>query len=225
MEWVAVVFRPEVLDMAVATKSQYWTTRTNGEDPTDPDSEHHNEAWTSTGSGGSASGDYWLIDGTNYLTISPSTNDLTLFVGIFYSDSTDLPADGTTLMRLTNATHQVQVQSDGTATGLKLVGATTVAVSGILDLTQAEDDPFITLLRLTLDSAGNAKLYVQEAMEDELGDDASYSVVGASGSWSGAQEIKWGSNSGKPSGARLTEHIMGHSILMNWLIRASINLL
>ena len=181
--------------MAVATKDQYWTSRINGEDPTSPDQVHHNEAWTQVGTGSAVDGDYWKVTASQFYTVTPpaTSNDLTMVVGMYYSDKTDIPSDGTTLMRLDNGTHAVEVQSDGTALGLKLVGATTVSVSGILDLTQEEDSPFITIIRLSIDSSGNGKLYVHETMEDELGEDASYSVSGASGS---SEIIKWGSDDG-----------------------------
>ena len=181
--------------MAVADKTTYWTSRNNGEEPTSPAQVHHNEAWAKSGTGGAEDGSYWKITGTQSFTISPTTDAYTLLVGVWYSDSTDIPADGTTLLRLTNNTHEVQVQSDGTATGLKLVGATTVNVSN-LDLTKAEDLPFITILRLSLDSAGAANLYTHEIIEDEMGDSASYSVTGTGSLTGGGRTILWGSNSG-----------------------------
>lgn len=178
--------------MAVAKKSQFWTSRVNGEDPTSPEQLHHNIEYTRSGTGGAADGVYWKITGTEYYSLSPTTTDYTLLVGVFYPDTEDIPTDGTTLMRLDNGTNSVEVQSDGTATGLKLVGASTVLVSN-LDLTMVEETPFITILRLTLNTAGDAVLYVHESLKDEMGEDLFYTVSGTSGS---SKTIKWGSDSG-----------------------------
>jgi len=184
--------------MAVATKEQYWTSRVNGEDPSNPSQAHHNEAWTLSGAGGpnGSVGGYWQVIGEGFASITPTTDEYTLLAGVYYHDSADIPTDATTLMRLRNATHSVEVQSNGTATGLKLVGATTVNITG-LDLTMVEDDPFITILRLTLDADGNANLYTHEIIEDDLGNNAFYSVVGASDTT--GREIKWGCVDGKTS--------------------------
>ena len=182
--------------MAIALSSEYWTSRVNGEDPTNPASTHNNQAWTKTGTGGSASGDYWLITGSQYFHIPSANidnNTLTLLTAFYYSDPTAIPADGTVLMRLRSASHVVEVQSTGAITSIKLVGATTVTITG-LDLTMVEADPSRLMLRLTLDSSNTAILYLNESIETALGDSAYYSVT-ASADVTGKQ-IRWGSDSG-----------------------------
>ena len=181
-----------MLNMAVATKGQFWTSRVNGEDPESPIQPHHNLEFDKTGTGGAIDGTYWKITGSQYYSVTPTTTDYTLLVGVYYSDTTNIPTDGTTLMRLDNGTKSVEVQSNGTATGLKLVGATTVTILN-LDLTMVEEIPYISILRLTLTSAGAAVLYVHESLHDEMGEDLFYSVTGASGS---SKIIKWGSDDG-----------------------------
>ena len=178
--------------MPIATTTQYWTSRLNGGDPTSPTG-NNNDAWTAAGSG-AADGDYWKITTSGYYSLSPTTDDLTILVALSYPNASDIPADGTTLIRLRSDSHRVEVQSTGTATGVKIVGATTSTFDG-LDLTMTDDVPFITLVRLTLSAAGTGTMYVHEIMEDDFGTTRSLSVTGTADTT--GRDIRWGSGDGE----------------------------
>ena len=171
--------------MAVATKTQYWDSRMNGEDPSAL-SGTFNDSWS--GSGGSASGGYWVITNGTW-TITPTTNEYTLVTCLEY---TTAPNSGEVLMRLDNGTHRVEVQSTGNATSLSLVGSSTVTVSG-LDLSLAEDKPVSLILRLTLASDGSAKLYTHEIINDDDANTVFSTVTGSSGS---GKTVRWGNTTG-----------------------------
>ena len=171
--------------MAVATKTQYWDSRMNGEDPSALGGTF-NDSWS--GSGGSASGGYWVITNGTW-TITPTTNDYTLVTCLEY---TTAPNSGEVLMRLDNGTHRVEVQSTGNATSLSLVGSSTVTVSG-LDLSLTEDKPVSLILRLTLASDGSAKLYTHEIINDDDANAVFSTVTGSSGS---GKAIRWGNTTG-----------------------------
>ena len=171
--------------MAIATKTQYWNSRMNGTDPSDL-SGTFNDSWS--GSGGSASGGYWVITNGTW-TITPTTSAYTLFACLEY---TTAPDNGEVLMRLDNGTHRVEVQSTGTNTSLSLVGATTATLTD-LDLTLAEDEPVSLMLRLTLAADGTAKLYKHEIIDDDDANDAFLSVTGSSGS---GKTVRWGNTTG-----------------------------
>ena len=158
--------------MAVATKNQYWNARLRGENPASPAGANTGDAFT--GSGGSASGGAWVITNSTYSIVSAT--DMTMSAMISFNTAPD--ADEV-LITLDNGTKRVQVKSKGNNTQLDLVGATTVTVSD-LDLNLSEDNSVPILLRLTMDTSGNAKLYVHEILRDADGNDAFYSVVGAS---------------------------------------------
>ena len=115
--------------MAVATKTQYWSSRMTGQDPSALTGTF-NDSWT--GSGGSASGGNWVITNGTW-SITPTTTAYTMVACIEY---TTAPNSGDVLMRLDNGTHRVEVQSTGNNTSLSLVGASTVTVSD-LDLSLA----------------------------------------------------------------------------------------
>ena len=158
--------------MAVATKKEYWNARLRGEDPSDPSGANIGDAFT--GSGGSASGGAWVITNSTYNIGSASA--MTMCAMLSFATAPDA---GAVLMTLDNGTKRVQVKSKGNNTELDLVGATTVTVSD-LDLNLSEDNSVPVLLRLTMDASGNAKLYTHEILRDTDGNDAFYSVVGAS---------------------------------------------
>ena len=67
--------------MAVATKTQYWNSRMNGTDPSALTGTF-NDSWS--GSGGSASGGYWVITNGTW-TITPTTSAYTLFACLEYT--------------------------------------------------------------------------------------------------------------------------------------------
>lgn len=176
--------------MAIATTTQFWTTRVNGENPTSPSiaATTNNQAFGITGSGATASGDYWQVTDARY-NITPTENDLTLLSVFYY---TTVPNNNEVLMTLDNGDYKVEVKADGTTQKIKLVGATTVT-SADLDIAMTEDEPVPLVLRLTLDSSGNARLYMREIIEDDDGATHYLSVTGASGS---SATISWGNNTG-----------------------------
>lgn len=182
--------------MTIANKEQFWTSRMNGEDPTSLEQIHHNDDFSSLGTGsGSADGDYWLIDATTnslHYEITPTSNDYSIVAGFYYSDNGNLPEADSVLLRLDNGSYRVELRATGHATTLDLVGATTTRITN-LDLTQTEDDAFITIVRLTLDASGNAKAYIHEAMTDEMGDNFFYSITASSGS---SKQIMFGADNG-----------------------------
>lgn len=158
--------------MTVATKKEYWNARLRGEDPSNPAGPNVSDAFT--GSGGSASDGAWVITNSTYSI--GSANGMTMAVMLSFGTAPDA---GAVLMTLDNGTKRVQVKSKGNNTELDLVGTTTVTVSD-LDLNLSEDNSVPVLLRLTMDASGNAKLYTHEILRDTDGNDAFYSVVGAS---------------------------------------------
>ena len=172
-------------NMAIATKNQYWNARIRGEDPANPAGANVSDAFT--GSGGSASGGAWVITNSTY-SIGTDT-DTTMVAMLSFTTAPDV---GAVLMKLDNGTKKVEVKSKGNLTQLDLVGDTTVTISD-LDLGMAEANPVPVLLRLTLDSAHNAKLYTHEIINDTDGNSASYSVAGASG---GGGNATFGNTSG-----------------------------
>jgi hypothetical protein len=171
--------------MAIATKTQYWNSRMNGTDPSALTGTF-NDSWT--GSGGSASGGYWVITNGTW-SITPTTDAYTLFACLEY---TTAPDNGEVLMRLDNGTYRVEVQSTGTNTSLSLVGATTATLTD-LDLTLAEDEPVSLMLRLTLAADGTAKLYKHEIIDDDDANDAFLTVTGSAGS---GKAVRWGNTTG-----------------------------
>ena len=158
--------------MAVANKNEFWNARIRGEDPANPAGPNVSDAFT--GSGGSASGGAWVITNSTY-SIGHATS-MTMVAMLSYNTA---PDSGAVLMTLDNGTKRVQVKSKGNNTQLDLVGATTVTISD-LDLNLSEDNSVPLMLRLTMDTAGNAKLYTHEILRDTDGNDAFYSVAGAS---------------------------------------------
>jgi len=207
-----------VIDMGIATTTQYWSTRMQGENPTTS-----NDAAFS-GSGGSASGGYWVITNSTY-TLSPETTAYTMVASFIF---TTAPTNGAVLLSLDNGVKKVEVKSKGNATQLDLVGATTVTISD-LDLTQSESSPVPTILRLTLDASGNAKLYVYDIIRDADGDDSFYSVVGATsasnsitfGNTSG--EVQWGSVYVSKYGAFDPEELMVSDFAQDALVRMGLS--
>jgi hypothetical protein len=175
--------------MAVATRTQYWTSRINGEDPTDPEQVHHNTAFSVVGSGASANGDYWRVTDAQY-TVTHTETSATLLIALKVDT---LPASDEEIASLSIGDKKVSVLLTSNASKLKLVGTTTTTVTG-LDLKMAEDDAFLTILRLSNDGT-TGKLWVHEAVEDEMGEALGYSVTCETALGSGTA-IKWGNNNG-----------------------------
>ena len=182
--------------MAVSNQNDYWTSRLNGINPLSPVGDN-NSAWTlsagDAGDGVSSSG-YWRISSSSggqtwKQTVINDDNSLTIICAIHIES---IPDDGEVIMALDNGSHRIEVQSNGTFGNVKLVGATT-AVSGDLDLGMVEDEPVPCILRLTLDSSGNARLYMREIIED---DDATQHYLEVTGKSSSAQGAFFGTTSG-----------------------------
>lgn len=172
--------------MAVATKTQYWSSRMKGGDPTSL-SGTYNDNFTLASGSGSASGGDWVITNGTY-SIAPTGTANTLVAVLEY---TTAPSDGTVLMKIDDGTKKVEVQSTGSKTSLKLVGTSTVTISN-LDLAKEEEDPTTIILRLTL-TGSDAKLYTHEIVNDDVGT-AVYTSVTASSSTSAG--VVWGNTSG-----------------------------
>lgn len=172
--------------MAIATTSQFWNHRLNGDDPTAPAGSNNN-AWTATGSGASEVNKFWVVTDARY-NVTPATTAYTLFTVLQY---TTTPDNDEVLMSLDNGTYKVEVKAFGTK--VKLVGATTVTSVG-LDPLMAEENPVPLALRLTLDASGNACLYLREMIEDDDAQTIYLSVTGAAGS---SANVAWGNNTGE----------------------------
>lgn len=183
--------------MSIATTTQFWTSRMNGGDPSNlTDYGQDNTSFTlsgGVGGDGSEVNNSWKIvsgGGGQTWSVIPTSDAYTMVVCFKFDVA---PADGTVLMKLDNGTKKVEVHSNGDLEKVKLVGATTVT-SIDLDLAQADVfEPKPLILRLTLDSAGNAKLYLRDIIEDDAGTDSFLSVAGAAGS---SKLIQWGNTSG-----------------------------
>jgi|21_taG_2_1085346.scaffolds.fasta_scaffold00142_6 hypothetical protein len=184
--------------MSVSKQSDYWTTRLNGQDPLNPIGDN-NSAWTlHTGINGDgiSSNGYWRISssggGQNWRqSISDDDNSLTMICAIHIEAITN---DGEILMALDNGTHRVEVQSDGTFDKVKLVGTTTTT-SNTLDLAMNDDEAIPCILRLTLDSSGNARLYMGEIIEDDDANTHYLEVVGKT-NYVGGQGATFGTKTG-----------------------------
>lgn len=183
--------------MAVSKITDYWTSRLDGNDPSSPVG-MNNEQFTGTGGGtpGAADGLNWRINsenGNGDYTLYPTTENYTLWVSFSYPDSNDIPTDGTSLAKLQIASHRFDIQSDGTKTGLKVVGATTTTFSG-LDLCMEEDDAIPTVIRITMDSTGQANAYLFDIIEDDDGTTLSKTMTAEA--VSGTPSIIWGNANG-----------------------------
>jgi hypothetical protein len=179
--------------MPVATTTEYWTSRLDGNDPASPVG-MDNAVFA--GSAGEADGLNWKINTTNglgYYTLTPTSTAYTLFIALSYTDSSDLPQAGTVLAELDNGTKKVSIQADGSAGKLNIVGATTETFEG-LDLIMADTDAIPTTIRLTLATDGSVNAYLWDIMEDDAGITLSKSLAGATGSSKG---VKWGADDGE----------------------------
>ena len=209
--------------MAVASKNQFFNARIRGEDPANPAGPNVSDAFT--GSGGSASDGAWVITNSTY-SIGHATS-MTMVAMLSYNTA---PDSGAVLMTLDNGTKLVQVKSKGNNTQLDLVGATTVTISD-LDLNLSEDNSVPLMLRLTMDASGNAKLYTHEILRDTDGNDAFYSVAGASTSSATASfgntsgSVNWFSVYYSKHGAFNPEELMLSDFAQDTLARMGISVI
>jgi hypothetical protein len=172
--------------MAIATKTQYWTSRMKGGDPTSLSGTFNDDFTLASGSGSASGGDWVITNGT--YSIAPTGTANTLVAVLEY---TTAPDDDTVLMSIDDGSKRVEVRSTGSNTSLKLVGTTTVTISD-LDLAKAEENPTTLILRLTLDGT-DAKLYTHEIINDDDGTAVFASVTASSSSSTG---VVWGNTSG-----------------------------
>jgi len=204
--------------MAIATTSQYWASRMSGTDPTGIT----DGAWS--GSSGSASGDYWVTTNSTYTQI-PTTSAYTLLCGFQYTIAPDVDE---ILMKLDNGTHTASVKANGNAS-VKLVGATTVTFSN-MDFGLTDDTSVVPTLRLTLDASGTAKLYRDEIINDDEGEQDYISVTGASGSSKLAQfgttsgSVKWASVYLSNHGAFAPNELMRSDFAQDTHIRMALSI-
>lgn len=172
--------------MAIATKTQYWTSRMKGGDPTSLSGTFNDDFTLASGSGSASGGDWVITNGT--YSIAPTGTANTLVAVLEY---TTAPDDDTVLMSIDDGSKRVEVRSTGSNTSLKLVGTTTVTISD-LDLAKAEENPTTLILRLTLDGT-DAKLYTHEIINDDDGTAVFASVTASNSSSTG---VVWGNTSG-----------------------------
>ena len=182
--------------MSVSKQNDYWTARLNGQDPLNPIGDN-NSAWIlsagDAGDGVSSNG-YWRVSSASggqswKQTVVDDDNSLTMIAAIHIESVAN---NNEVLMALDNGSHRIEVQSDGTFNKLKLVGATTTT-SDTLDLAMLDDEAIPCVLRLTLDSSGNARLYMGEIIED---DDANTHYLEVTGKSSSAQGAFFGTTTG-----------------------------
>ena len=172
--------------MTIATKTQYWSSRMKGDDPTSLSGTFNDDFTLASGSGSASGGDWVITNGT--YSIAPTGTANTLVAVLEYASA---PSDGTVLMKIDDGSKKVEVHSTGNNTSLKLVGTTTVTISD-LDLAKAEENPTTLILRLTL-TGTDAKLYTHEIINDDDGTAVFASVTAANTSSTG---VVWGNTSG-----------------------------
>ena len=176
--------------MAVASTTEYWDARLNGEDPENPDTTNSNTTWAKSGVGApEASGGAWRVSDNDY-NIVPTTTAYSMVVALSYNST---PSNGEQIMFMDNGTYSVAVQVAANG-AFSLVGATT-ATTGDLDPDMGEEVAVPTILRLTLTTGGTARLYPLEIIEDDDGA-TTYLEVTATNDASGSKKIEWGNNSG-----------------------------
>ena len=181
--------------MTVSKTTDFWTSRLDGNDPSSPVG-MSNEQFT--GSAGAADGLNWRINSANgngNYTINHSADALTLWVAFSYPNSADIPADGTLLAEVDNGSRQLQMQSTGNKNSVKFIGdGGGIFTFDNLDLCMEEEDAIPTIIRLTIDASGNAKVYLFDIMEDDDGNDLSLSFLPSN--LGGPAQIVWGNTDG-----------------------------
>ncbi len=186
--------------MAIANTTDFWTSRFNGGDPSNLTGYgQDNTSFTRSGSisnGTETADGSWRISGSGGQTwrINPTTSEYTMVACLKYNTA---PEANRPIMYLDNGVYNCSVLSDGTTDKVILQGSSQVVSSGGLDLKcEASFEPSPIMLRLTLDSAGNAKLYIREIVEDDNGASQVLSVTAIANSPVGAKSIQWGNEYG-----------------------------
>ena len=203
--------------MTIATTTQFWTTRWNGGDPLQASSyfgqdntQFQLEASSNTGIGSEVNGS-WFIDTVNppplpapqfsvqkYQVFTDNLSDEITVVASFSYDNSFIPDDNTILLVVETNTHQITIRSDGTTDKLKIGrepiggdGGITLT-SGGLDLAQQgsfEAKPI--MIRVSINSAGKAKIYINEVIEDDIGVSQVIEVDAVDSSLLG-RSVRWG---------------------------------
>jgi len=195
--------------MSIATTTQFWTTRWNGGDPAQASSYFGQDnlqfslggGYLSTG--GEAVGGSWKIDG-DATPANPAAfkgqiweqaatgGAFTVVVSLKYNTT---PTTATPLISINNGSFGCFLSSvAGSDDSLTINGQAITTITG-LDLKQAgsfEAKP--VMLRITVDSGGNGKVYVNEVIEDDAGVSQVYTFTAAT--TNGNNELKWGNNDG-----------------------------
>jgi len=176
--------------MAIATTTQWWDARLNGENPELPDTTNTNTTWSKTGAGTpAASGGAWRVSDNDYNFV-PTTTAYSMVVCLDYDSA---PNAGEQIMFMDNGTYSVGVEV-AAGGAFSLVGATT-ATTGDLDPDMTEEVAIPTIMRLTLTTDGVARLYPLQIIEDDDGAIV-YLEVTATNDVSGSKKIQWGNNTG-----------------------------
>ena len=170
----------------------------NGGDPSNlTDYGQDNESFSRIGgsaSDGEIDGESWKITGSRegqHWQVLPTSEDYTIVASFKYDSA---PSNSHVLLLLDNGTYLAHVESTANPKILRLVGATSVETIE-LDLNQTEEyDSTPIMVRLTLDANGNAKMYINEIIENDAGESMVYSVTASTGTIQ--KRIKWGNTSG-----------------------------
>lgn len=194
--------------MSIATTTQFWTTRWNGGDPANPTSytgqdnlQFTKNGGYTTGAGADANGS-WKIDGV--ATPTPPTafkgqkweqyadgDGYTIVVCFQYNTT---PSNGSPLFSMDNGSYVVTVSSTGSDNSLNISGLNTVTITGLDLKSEASFEPKPTILRITVDNAGNGKVYVNEIIEDDMGNSKVTTFTAHHGSTQ--NEFYFGNNTG-----------------------------
>lgn len=194
--------------MSIATTTQFWTTRWNGGDPANPTSytgqdnlQFTKNGGYTTGAGADANGS-WKIDGVATPT-PPSAfkgqiweqyadgDGYTIVVCFQYNTT---PNNGSPLFSMDNGSYVVSVVSTGSDDSLNINGLNSVTITGLDLKSEASFEPKPTILRITVDNAGNGKVYVNEIIEDDMGNSKVSTFTAHHGSTQ--NEFDFGNNTG-----------------------------
>lgn len=174
--------------MSIATTTQFWTTRWNGGDPAQASSYfgQDNEQFSLVAgysNGGVDDNGSWKIaipaGGTGFeggFWEQAGSGDA--FTAVMSFRYVETPSTGKILFNLDNGTYRIRVSSTGADDSIQISGNfSPVEITG-LDLKQAgsfEAKPI--MLRITCDSSGNGKVYVNEVIEDDAGVSQVYTLT------------------------------------------------
>ena len=203
--------------MSIATTTQFWTTRWNGGDPLQASSyfgqdntQFQLDGSSNAGLGSEVNGS-WLIDTVNpppppapqfttqiYRASTDNLSDEITVVASFTYDKDFIPDDGAELLMVETNTHQISIRSDGTTDRLRIQrepiggdGGTTYTAGGLDLAQQGSFEAKPVMVRITINSAGKAKIYINEVIEDDAGV-SQVIEVDAKDSGLVGQSVMWG---------------------------------